>query len=60
MVRYPTLESWLDEVEAYGLRRERMPAEAKDWVETAWYLAYFAGMERGREIANVTNGQSAK
>jgi hypothetical protein len=47
-VKYPTLESWLDEVEGFAVRRERLPPEALEWVEAAWYLALYAGIEKGR------------
>jgi hypothetical protein len=36
--RYTSVDAWLDELEGYGLRRERLPDGALDWVRTAWDL----------------------
>lgn len=43
---YATMDEWLDEIENFGLRRERMPVEALPWVEAAWRLATEAERER--------------
>lgn len=33
------VSAWLDEFEGYAIRRERVPAEALPWIETAWALS---------------------
>lgn len=47
---YETIDDWLDEIENYSLRRERVPADAAAWVNTAWELGYAAGFKRGSEL----------
>lgn len=46
---YKTIDEWLDEIENYSTRRERIPAEAMVWVRTAWEWGYAAGWRLGRE-----------
>ena len=54
-VKFPTLESWLDEPEGYAIRRERVPPDAMVWIEAAWHLGFWAGAAKGREIELISN-----
>ena len=42
-VAYKTIDDWLDEVAGFGIRRERMPVNAMEWVHEAWTLGAAAG-----------------
>ena len=52
---YASLDDWLDEVEGFGLRVERVPEGALPWIRVAWNLAYARGLSdgvaKGREDA---------
>lgn len=45
-MKYETINDWLDEQEGYGLRAERLPPEALEWVEEAWRLGEISMRER--------------
>lgn len=36
---YSSLDDWLDEIENYSLRRERVPEGAMPWIKEAWRVA---------------------
>ncbi|MDG4560688.1 MAG: hypothetical protein P9E88_05285 [Candidatus Competibacter sp.] len=49
---YTSMSDWLDEIEGFHLRIERMPEGAYPWVETAWNLATDAEAEACASICD--------
>jgi hypothetical protein len=47
---YNTVDEWLNEIENYSLRSERIPADAIPWVKQAWRLGKIAGMSQVLEV----------
>lgn len=56
---YATITDWLDEIESFGSRRERLAdsvyggrvANVMPWLETAWRLGELAALHRCNDIA---------
>lgn len=51
MSKYATIDEWLDEIESYGTRRERVPEGALPWLEYAWKFGAAAEGEACAKIA---------
>lgn len=54
---YASVEDWLKEAEGYSLRAERLPPDARPWVETAWQLATERCEDIVREWSNMDYAQ---
>lgn len=52
MSEYATIDEWLDEIENYGTRRERVPEGALPWLEYAWKFGAAAEREACAKIAD--------
>lgn len=49
---YRSMKEWLNEIENFAIRAERVPPDAMPWIETAWRLAVESEREACATIAD--------